>query len=243
MGVSIWGKIIGGTAGFALGGPIGALLGGVAGHALDRMRARASGGHDTRQMAFTVGVIVLGAKMAKADGVVTRDEIRAFRRVFHVPPQDAGGVARVFDRAKEDSRGFEPYARQLAALFADNPAVLEDLLDALFHIAQADRVYHPAEDAYLRSVAEIFGFDEAEFSRIRASHVGPEEADPYAVLGVGRDVPDGDLKRRYRALVREHHPDRLIAQGVPREMIDVATAKLASINDAWDRIARERDLA
>ena len=134
--MSVWGKILGGAAGFALGGPIGALLGGLAGHAVDKMRAGAEGGDGTKQIAFTIGVVVLGAKMAKADGVVTPDEIVAFRQVFRVPPEEMKNVGRVFDRARQDAEGFEPYARQIAGLFKGNPAVLEDLLDGLFHIAK-----------------------------------------------------------------------------------------------------------
>ncbi len=242
--MSVWGKIIGGAAGFAMGGPLGALLGGLAGHAFDKMRgaqAQADGG-GTRQIAFTIGVIVLGAKMAKADGVVTRDEIKAFREVFHVPPDEVRNVARIFDQAKTESRGFEPYARQLADMFRGNPAVLEDLLDGLFHIAKADSVYHPTENRFLERVATIFGFSEAEFNRIRAGHVGPDESDPYAILGLDGEASDDELKRRYRTLIREHHPDTLIAQGVPQEFVDVANEKLAVINDAYDRIAKERGL-
>jgi DnaJ like chaperone protein len=241
-GMSIWGKIIGGAAGFALGGPLGALLGGLAGHAFDRFRGDGGGDTGTKQIAFTIGVIVLGAKMAKADGLVTKDEIQAFRQVFQVPPEEVKNVARVFDLAKKDSGGFEPYARQLAGLFRDNPTVLEDLLGGLFHIAKADNVYHPTEDRFLRDVARIFGFSETEFERIRANHVGPEEADPYVQLGLTRDATDEEIKRRYRQLIRENHPDTLIAQGMPQEFIDLANEKLATINGAYERITRERQL-
>ena len=240
--MSVWGKIIGGAAGFAMGGPFGALLGGLAGHAFDKMRTEQTDDEGTKQVAFTIGVIVLGAKMAKADGVVTKDEIEAFREVFHIPSNEVKNVARVFDLAKKDSQGFEPYARQLAGMFKSNPAVLEDLLDGLFHIAKADNIYHPAEDQFLQDVAEIFGFNESEFNRIRAGHVGPDQSDPYTILGVSREVSDDDLKTHYRRLIREHHPDTLIAQGVPQEFVDVANEKLAVINDAYDRVARERGL-
>ncbi len=240
--MSIWTTIIGSAAGFALGGPIGALVGGLAGHAYGRMRGGESDDGAQRQVAFTIGVIALGAKMAKADGVVTRDEVSAFREVFQVPPAEVKNVARVFDQAKKDHRGFEAYARQLGALFHDNPAVLEDLLDGLFHIAKADNVYHPAEDQFLGQVAEIFGFSEAEFERIRVGHVGPDHADPYVILGLDREASDADLKSHYRKLIREHHPDTLIAQGVPQEFIDIANEKLAVINDAYDRIAKQRGL-
>ena len=242
--MSIWGKIVGGAAGFAIGGPIGALIGGMAGHAVDRAR---SGKHnagnapgDIRQVAFTIGVIALGAKMAKADGHVTEDEILAFREIFHVPPTEVKNVAKVFNLARRDARGFEPYARQIGTLFSNNPSVLEDLLDGLFHIARADNVYDPREDAYLREVARLFGFSESEFARIRESHVGPDESDPYTILGVTRDYSDEEIKLRHRELVREHHPDKLISEGVPQEFIEVANSKLASINDAWDRVQTER---
>lgn len=243
--MSIWGKLVGGAAGFALGGPLGALLGGIAGHALDRARAGRAGGAptgDVRQIAFTIAVIALGAKMAKADGQVTEDEIRAFRQVFQVPPGEVRNVARVFDLARKSSDGFEPYARQIGGMFRDQPAVLEDLLDGLFHIAGADNVYDPREDTYLREVARLFGFSDAEFTRIREAHVGPDKSDPYTILGVTRDDADDAIKSRHRQLVREHHPDKLIAEGVPQEFIDVANRKLATINDAWDRIQKERGI-
>ena len=240
--MSIWGKVIGGVAGFAVGGPLGALLGGFAGHIIDKRASSGEGGDGTKQIAFTIGVIALGAKMAKADGVVTPDEVAAFKEVFHVPPEEMANVGRVFDLARRDAHGFEPYARQVAGLFAENPQVLEDLIDGLFHIAKADGVIHPAELEFLRAVAAIFGFDDAEFARIREGHLGPDEADPYQVLGVARVIADGDLKAAYRKLIREHHPDTLIAQGLPQEFIDIANEKLASINDAYDRIEAERGL-
>ena len=241
--MSVWGKILGGTAGFMLGGPIGALLGGLAGHAVDQMRKTAPDSQDgTREVAFTIAVIVLGAKMAKADGVVTKDEIEAFRQVFQVPPQELKNVGRVFNMARRDAAGFEPYARQIGRMFKDNPAVLEDLLDGLFHIAKADNVFHPAEREYLRQVAEIFGFSEAEYARIREAHVGPDASDPYTILGVSREISDAELKAAYRKLVREHHPDTLMAQGLPQEFVDVANKKVAAINDAYDRVAKERGL-
>ncbi len=242
--MSIWGKIIGGAAGFALGGPIGALLGGLAGHAIDKMRTPLPEGQDgTKQIAFTIAVIVLGAKMAKADGHVSKDEIAAFKEVFHVPPNEMKNVARVFDLAKKDAAGFEPYAKQIARLFENNKAVLEDLLGGLFHIAQADNVIHPAELDYLRRVAEIFGFDDIAFERVKSSYLGPSDADPYSILGVPHDISDDELKAAYRRLVRENHPDKAIADGLPQEFIEVANEKLAAINDAYERICRNRGIS
>ena len=242
--MSIWGKIVGGAAGFAVGGPIGALLGGLAGHAYDQSQEAAgpAGADGTRQVAFTIAVIVLGAKMAKADGTVTQDEVEAFKEVFRVPPEEMKNVGWVFNRARKDAEGFEPYARQVAKMFANNPRVLEDLLEGLFHIAKADGVVHPAELDYLWQVAAIFSFSEADFARIRESHMGPDARDPYTILGVPHDIPDDSLKKAYRTLVRENHPDTLIAQGMPQEFIDVANGKLSAINDAYDRVAKQRGL-
>jgi DnaJ like chaperone protein len=239
--MSIWGKIVGGAAGFALGGPLGAIVGAAAGHAVDKMRAGPPS-EKQRQAAFSIAVIVLAAKMAKADGVVTRDEIDTFKRMFHVPAHEMRNVGRLFDQAKQDSAGYAPYARQVAELFHDSPLVLEELLDGLFLIAKADNVVHPAELQFLYHVSEIFGFDQATFERVCESQRAPVEADPYGVLGVGQEESDADIKNAYRALVREHHPDRLMAQGMPQEFIDVANKKVAAINEAYHRIRRERNM-
>ncbi len=256
--MSIWGKVLGGVAGFALGGPLGALMGAFAGHVMvDKNRkggrARLAGGGPfgafgiaDRQAAFTLAVIVLGAKMAKADGRVTTDEIRAFREVFHIPPEEAEAVGRLFNEAKRDATGFEPYAAQIAQLFANDRMMLEELLGGLFHIARAGGGLNQAELQYLRQVADIFGFDGRAFERIRATHMGggagPDGGDPYAVLGLKRNSTDDEIKQTYRKLIREHHPDTLIAKGMPQEFVDLATQKMATINAAYDRVAKERGL-
>jgi DnaJ like chaperone protein len=248
--MSIWGKVIGGAAGFALGGPLGALLGALAGHAVDKIRAidtiEADAVRDdvegTRKIAFTIGVIVLGAKMAKVDGVVSEREIRAFKEVFHVPPDEIKNVARVFNLAKRDARGFEPYARQIAGLFEPGSPVLEELLASLFHIAKADGRLHDAEIAYLKEVARIFGFEEFAFERIRAQHTGEASGDPYTVLGIAAEADDETVKKTYRDLMRENHPDRLMAQGLPQEFIEIANEKVAAINAAYDRIRKHRGM-
>ncbi len=241
--MSVWGKILGGAAGFAIGGPLGAILGTVAGHAVDKMRdstREAPGDDATRRVAFTIGVIVLGAKMAKADGVVTKDEIGAFREVFDIPQEELQNVGRLFNQARRDARGFEPYARQIARLFRHNPAVLEELLGGLFHIARADRKITPDELDYLAKVAEIFGFDEDDWARIRASNMGPDASDPYEILGVSHTASDEEIKAAHRRLVVENHPDKLVAEGLPQEFIDLANEKLATINAAYDRIRARR---
>ena len=242
--MSVWGKILGGAAGFALGGPLGALIGLAAGHAVDHISeeyvkpdpAKTDG---TQSIVFTIGVIVLAAKMAKADGVVKRTEVDTFRRLFHVPPDEMANVARVFDLARRDAAGYEVYARQIAGLFEHRHAVLEELLDSLFLIAEADDHLHPLEIDFLRDVACIFGFCGEEFDRILASRPGCADdpaINPWRALGVSPDASAAEVKAAYRRLLREHHPDLLMAQGLPAEFIEVATQKTAALNAAYARI-------
>lgn len=239
--MSIWGKLTGVAAGLAVGGPIGALVGGLAGHfVIDQDSPQTA--EENRQVAFTVGVIALGAKMAKADGVVTKNEVHAFKQVFQVPDGEAENVARVFDLAKQDVLGFESYAKQLNGLFHDNRELLKDVIDGLFHIAKADDVIHPVEDNYLATVAKHFGFTTAEYRSIRARHVQASERDPYEVLHVSSDISNEALKAHYHKLLAESHPDKLIARGVPKEFIEMATRKVAAINAAYDDIRKERGI-
>ena len=241
--MSIWGKLLGGFGGFAIGGPLGAIIGAVAGHAVDKLHdAQTENADATKTVAFTIGVVVLGAKMAKADGHVSRDEVEAFKKVFRVPPEEVKNVARVFDQARKDSRGFEPYARQIAGMFAGNQAVLEELLFCLTFIARADGNLNADEQAYLKTIADLFGLDQAAFERVTAIRYEPDRADPYQILGVSKTISDTDLKAAYRKLVRDNHPDRLIAQGMPEEFIEVANRKLAAINVAYDTVAAQRGL-
>jgi DnaJ like chaperone protein len=243
--MSVWGKILGGAAGFALGGPIGALVGALAGHAVDKLSDGAVSGpasDATKQIAFTIGVIVLGAKLAKADGTVTRDEVDAFKQVFRIPPEEMKNVGRVFDQARKDVRGYQPYARQLARMFADNPAVLEELLGGLFHIARADGRVTDDEVDYLEQLATLFGFDAQTWDRIRAANLGAGQGDPFRILGVGREASDQDIRNAHRKLVVDNHPDRLMAQGMPQEFVEMANEKLATINAAYDEIKKQRGI-
>jgi len=241
--MSIWGKVLGGVGGFAIGGPLGAIIGAVAGHAVDRLREAQTQNTDaTKSIAFTIGVVVLGAKMAKADGQVTPDEVDAFKKVFQVPPDEVKNVARIFDQARKDSRGFEPYARQIAGMFQDNKSVLEELLYCLTFIARADGKLTGDEKGYLKQVSDILGLDQAAFERVTAISYEADHADPYQVLGVPRTISDEELKTTYRTLVRENHPDRLVAEGMPEEFIQIANRKLAAINVAYDTVAAERGL-
>lgn len=240
--MSIWGKIIGGVSGLAIGGPIGALIGVAVGSVVDTTVQAVLDPEAKRQITFTMGVIALSAKMAKADGRVTREEVDAFKRVFQVPDNEVANVGRFFDLARQSTAGFQSYAKQVADLLSDSPEVLEDLLEGLFHIAEADGHVHPMELAFLQEVASIFGFRGQAWEDIRARHVGPDAKNPYTILGVKHDVSDAELRKHYKSLVKEHHPDRLMAEGVPSDLISVATDRLASINHAYDEIIKLRDV-
>jgi DnaJ like chaperone protein len=237
--MSIWGKLAGAAAGLAVGGPLGAMVGGVAGHLIVD---RDSDAEPDKQVAFTIGVIALGAKMAKSDGHVTRDEVHAFKEVFKVPAGEAHNVARVFDLAKRDVAGFESYAKQLAGLFKDDPTMLHNILEGLFHIAEADGRLPEAERDYLATVARQFGISDAEFKYSLARHIPSERQNPYDVLGVLPEIADDDLRRHYHRLMQENHPDKLMARGMPQEFIDIGNRKIAAFNEAYAEIRKERQL-
>ena len=193
-----------------------------------------------RQVAFSVALIALSAKMAKADGIVTDSEVAAFRSIFSVPASQQQNVTRLFDLARQDVAGFEAYAARVASLYADSRDVLVDVIDGLFAIAKADGAVHEAELIYLERVAEIFGIGGAAFEQIAARHVIGPEGDPYAILGANRDWPTDEIRAQYLKLVAENHPDRFIARGLPPDFIAIANDRLASINGAWEKVESER---
>jgi DnaJ like chaperone protein len=195
-----------------------------------------------RRVAFSIAMIALSAKMAKADGVVTNDEVDAFREIFEIPADDARRVASLYNLAKQDVAGYRAYAHQVAGLCgtgAPDCPLLIDVLDGLFHIAKADGVIHRKELDFLTDVAGIFGISGNEFERVTARHVDRGHRDPWRILGLERGVSHADARRRYLQLVRENHPDQLMARGLPEEFVKIANDRIAAINDAWEVIEPE----
>lgn len=264
-----WGKIIGGMAGFAMGGPFGAVFGAALGHAADS--GAISGSFQTsrlgfgpfgrsapawnpagvaamfgqRDQLFAIGVVVLAAKLAKCDSSVNRAEIDAFKRHFRVPPESQRNVGRLFDEARDNPAGFESLADQLGEAFVDNRLMLEDVLVALFAIARSDAPVNNAEAAFLRRVHQGFGLDQTAWDRALDGTPRAQVSDgpdPYGVLGTSRAATDEELRATWKRLMRENHPDSLAARGVPPAFIASAHDKVARINAAWDRIKRERKL-
>ena len=257
-----WGKIIGGTAGFFVGGPYGAVIGAALGHAADsgpgdNVRrpfmqgpafnpARVAGLLGRREEVFAITVTVLAAKLCKCDGPVTRSEIDAFKRNFRIPPASASGIGRLFDQARDSTDSFEPYAAQLADAFADNRGVLEQVLTSLFNIARADGPVNVREQELLRRIHRRLALDQVSWDRAfgeRPRAAPREDADdPYLTLGVSRGTSGEELRATWKRLMRENHPDSLASRGVPADFIARASEKVARINAAWDRIKRERGL-
>ena len=228
--MSIWTRINDAIAALGLGEGLAVMF--------DRLRASPA---PERSVAFTIAVIALGAKIAKSDGLVTRDEVAAFRRVFAIPPGEEQNAARVFNLARQDVAGFDAYAAKIRAMFRPKDRdVLIDLMEGLFHIALADGHYHMRENDFLFEVARIFGLDERCFRQIRARLVEGADRDPYDVLGVAADAPLDQIRKAWRAAVKSSHPDVMLARGVPPEALKLAERRVQAINEAWAAISAQR---
>ena len=236
--MSIWGKLIGTAGGFALGGPIGALLGSLAGHAIDKFNQKQLPEDIVvKQIGFTIGVIALSAKMAKADGKVTKEEIIDFKKQIIVPENEIKNIGKIWDQAKSSTHGFDLYASQLANLFKPKSQVLEQVIYLLFNIAISDGKISSREIDYLKKVSLIFGFNVNDFKRIK-SYYSRLNNDPYKVLGVNSNTPIKEIKKKWVKMAKEIHPDKLIGSGIPREFVEKNTRKLQEINSAWEEIKK-----
>ena len=244
--MSIWGKIIGGTAGFALGGPLGAIIGVFAGNIYDKSKKNKFNFNNIssqqKQHIFTLSIIVLSAKIAKSDGVVTKEEIFAFKEKFKIPSSEMKQVGKIFDEAKKSKFGYKKIADQVGTIFFDNKLLLEELLNNLFYIAEADGTISISEIEVLKSISKSFNLEENDFQRIFNSRLNNTESDPYKVLGVNRDESDTEIRKKWIKLSKEHHPDNLLSKGMPQEFIDQANKELAGINLAYDKIKKFRGI-
>ena len=242
--MSIWGRLLGGAAGFALGGPIGAILGVMAGSAFDNKNKKnfkySQISQEQKQQIFTISFIILAAKLAKSDGQVTNDEIQAFKDKFNVPKSELSKVGEIFNEAKKDVYGYKQIADQVGLVFLDNKILLEEMLNNLFYIAASDGQISINEVDLLRSISQSFSFDEKIFQRIFQTHLSNNESDPYKILGISRDETDIEIRKKWINLNKEHHPDNLIAKGMPKEFIQQSNKELAAINLAYDKIKKIR---
>ena len=237
--MSIWGSLLGGVIGFSFGGPFGALLGSFLGGKISRLNSsKTIGNQQNSQEVFALSLIILSAKLSKADGHVSKEELIAVKDKLQIPDSEIDQVAKIFNKAKDESTGYEPYAKQIAEIFRDNINVLEEVINILFYIAEADGHVSNDEETMIANIAYIFGLSQKQYQSIKESRKTSDKLNPYIVL---ESQPKDDLKtirKNYIRLSKEHHPDLLISKGVPVEVINESKNKMRAINAAWDQIQK-----
>ena len=239
--MSIWGNLIGGYLGFSIAGPIGALIGSIIGGKISSARrARFQQGPAQHQQIFAVSLVILTAKLAKADGKVSKEELVAIKEKLKVPDHEIDQVGKIFNKAKEDSLGYEPYAQQIAQIYQNNPAVLDEVINILFYIAEADGSVSNSEQLMIKNISKIFGLTDIQFEGIIESRKGSDKLNPYVVLGCNSNDNFAEIRKKYLKLSKEHHPDVLVSKGVPKEVIEESKKKMRAINSAFDKIEKMR---
>tara|TARA_B100001540_G_C15603291_1_gene549590 strand:- start:116 stop:841 length:726 start_codon:yes stop_codon:yes gene_type:complete len=237
--MSIWGSLIGGMVGFSLGGPFGMLLGSIIGGKVSR--AKSAGGFRSfrqPQQVFALSLIVLSAKLSKADGSVSREELVAVKDKLKIPENELDQVGKIFNQAKTEAAGYEPYAQQIAQIYKKNSQVLEEVINILFYIAEADGHISETELNMIEHIAQIFGLSSSQFNSIKESRKNSDKLNPYVVLESKSDDDLQVIRKRYLKLSKEHHPDLLLSKGVPEEVIEESKKKMRAINSAWDQVQK-----
>ena len=237
--MSIWGNLVGGFIGFSFAGPIGALIGSIIGGKISSARR---GGFQQSfaqsQQIFVISLVILTAKLAKADGQVSKEELIAIKDKLKIPDHEIDQVGKIFNKAKEDSLGYEPYAKQIAQIYQNNPAVLDEVINILFYIAESDGKVSNSELAMIKNIAQIFNLTDIQFEGIKESRKGSDKLNPYIVLGCTSNDDFATIRKKYLQLSKEHHPDALISKGVPKEVIEESKKKMRAINSAFDKIEK-----
>ena len=237
--MSIWGNLIGGFIGFSFAGPIGALIGSIIGGKISSAkRAGFQQSFAQSQQIFAISLVILTAKLAKVDGHVSKEELLAIKQKLKVPDNEIDQVGKIFNKAKEDSLGYEPYAKQIAQIYRNKPAVLDEVINILFYIAEADGKVSNSELAMIKNIAQIFNLTDIQFEGIKESRKGSDKLNPYIVLGCTSNDDFATIRKRYLQLSKEHHPDALISKGVPKEVIEESKKKMRAINSAFDKIEK-----
>ena len=237
--MAIWGSLIGGMIGLSLGGPFGMLLGSLIGGKISRARSSSGiGSFAQPQQIFALSLIVLSAKLSKADGQISKEELIAVKDKLKIPENEIDQVGKIFNKAKEESAGYEPYAQQIAQIYRGNINVLEEVINILFYIAEADGNVSNAELKMIEHISQIFGLTEVQFNSIKESRKSSDKLNPYVVLESHPDDAIEIIRKRYLKLSKEHHPDLLMSKGVPQEIIDESKAKMRAINSAWDQVQK-----
>ncbi len=239
--MAIWGSLIGGMIGLSLGGPFGMLLGSLIGSKISRAKSRGGFGSFAQpQQIFALSLIVLSAKLSKVDGQVSKEELVAVKNKLRIPENEIDQVGKIFNKAKEESTGYEPYAQQIAQIYKGNLNVLEEVINILFYIAEADGNISQSEFKMIEKIAQIFGLNEVQFNSIIESRKSSDKLNPYIVLESNPDDSIENIRKKYLKLSKEHHPDLLMSKGVPQEVIEESKAKMRAINSAWDQIQKSK---
>ena len=238
--MSIWGSLIGGMIGLSLGGPFGMLLGSVIGGKISRTRSSSGNfaAFAQPQQVFALSLIVLSAKLSKADGKVSKEELIAVRDKLKIPENEIEQVGKIFNKAKEESSGYEPYAQQIAQIYKNNLNVLEEVINILFYIAESDGNVSQSELDMIQNIAKIFGLNQSQFNSIKESRKTSDKLNPYIVLESKPEEDIQTIRKKYIKLSKEHHPDTLINKGVPKEVIEESKKKMRIINSAWNQIQK-----
>ena len=236
--MSIWGSLIGGMIGFSLGGPFGMLLGSLIGGKISRAKGSFNNSFAQPQQVFALSLIVLSAKLSKADGQVSKEELIAVKDKLKIPDNELDQVGKIFNKAKEESTGYQPYAEQIAQIYKNNLNVLEEVINILFYIAEADGNISDAELNMIEDISRIFGLNQTQFNSLKESRKSSDKLNPYVVLESNPEDNIADIRKKYIKLSKEHHPDLLLSKGVPVEVIEESKKKMRAINSAWDQIQK-----
>ncbi len=240
--MSFWKAGIGGMIGFTIGGPIGGILGAIIGSKLgDKEQARPSI-NQKNQAAFFTALFACFAKIAKADGKVTREEVdkvdHFIKERFKFPPDQRAFAIQVFNHAKDDNNLFRDYASQLSSLLSNNQSALVMFYELLFELSMADGHLDPSEEAILSEAIPIFGLDPDLFN-LNKRKFGADISDAYAVLGVTKDMSYKEIKTAYQRKRKEFHPDTLLSKGLPEELLEKAKDKFIEIQSAFEEIEKQ----
>ena len=237
--MSIWGSLIGGFVGFSFAGPIGALIGSlIGGRISSRRRSGFQQSFAQTQQMFVISLIILTAKLSKVDGQVSKEELVAVKQKLKIPDHEIDQVGKIFNKAKEDSLGYEPYAQQISQIYRNQPAVLDEVINILFYVAEADGNVSRSELIMIKSIANIFGLNDSQFEGIKESRKDSDKLNPYVVLGCNSTDDFATIRKKYLKLSKEHHPDVLMSKGLPKELVTESEKKLATINSAYDKIEK-----
>ena len=241
--MSFWKAGIGGMIGFTIGGPIGGILGALIGSKLSDKNQRQPSNNQKNQAAFFTALFACFAKIAKADGRVSREEVdkvdHFIKSKFRLPKEQRAFAIEIFNHAKDDQNSFEDYARQLSSLLSSDPSSLIMFYELLFELSMADGYLDPSEEKLLLKAIKIFNLD-PDLMNLNKRKFGADIADAYAILGVDQNMSFKEIKTAYQRKRKEFHPDSLISKGLPEELLDKAKEKFIEIQSAFEEIEKQK---